>query len=154
MEGVLAVGALLHSTVEPVRKGKYRPLPNLVNIFYDITGCRFNMFTIFEMEWKSLFHHVKEFHLDGSCIQDNLSISPADPRSYSRHAIILSAIGDRAPGAESTWYSAVAPWQSKTKDLWIDGRLDGWLDGNTLTFSVVQLCLYTNLIKTKNSDVF
>ena len=37
-------------TVEPVRKGKYRPLPNLVNIFYDITGCRFNMFTIFEME--------------------------------------------------------------------------------------------------------
>ena len=33
------------------------------------------MFTIFEMEWKSLFHHVKEFHLDGSCIQDNLYIT-------------------------------------------------------------------------------
>ena len=81
-------------------------------------------------------------------------ISPADPRSYSTHAIILSAIGDWAPGPESTWCSAVAPWQSKTMDLWIDGRLDGWLDGNTTTFSVVQLCLYTILIKTNNSDVF
>jgi len=72
-QGTVGTSSTDQYTVEPVRKGKYRPLPNLVNIFYDITGCRFNMFTIFEMEWKSLFHHVKEFHLDGSCIQDNLS---------------------------------------------------------------------------------
>ena len=137
----------LQSTVEPNRKRKCPPQPNLVNIFYDITGCRFIMFDIFEIEWSPIFFDIKVLHLHGGCIQGDLKISLATPWSYSPQNYSQPAIGDRAPVAVCIWCFSVALWPSK--DVWIDGRLDGWLDGNTEPFSVVQLCSYTILIHTK-----
>ena len=52
------------------------------------------MFDIFEIEFNTIFLDTKVFHSDGSCIQGDLQISPATPRSYSPKDYRQPAIGD------------------------------------------------------------